>query len=464
MRNFADDYDPPLATDRAYEGRQGQEDKYGRRPFEKDKDRILYSSAFRRLAGVTQTSAVNERRLLHNRLTHSLKVAQIGKRIANRLSRQDPQSAREIGLDADIVEAAGLSHDLGHPPFGHTAEKVLNSLLEGHGGFEGNAQTFRILTKLSVRRRPKARGLDLTRAMLNGVLKYPQKRDEEEDGQEAVPWTDRSVGRKWGAYETEADDLEFARRGSTGKIRHANAIVMDWADDIAFATHDLDDYFRAGMIPMQSISRDVGAIMGHAARRLHDYPEFNTDELSNAFDRVAKGYPGGPFTGTRTDRYEIHHFISNVIKRCVDHVSMGTGTPQITIDPDVQYEVEVLKELTWFYVIESPSLATLQEGQRRLIADLYWMLNNWLNTADKRTVAPGMTVQVDRSPSFRTPAALESLTRGLDEDLSANSMRRETKRARAVCDYICTLTEDQAFDMHERFTGTYRGSLFGAWF
>ncbi|UOB12831.1 dNTP triphosphohydrolase [Streptomyces sp. HP-A2021] len=467
MPNFYDEHELPNPTDRAYEGVQGVQDEFGRRPFEKDRDRILYSSAFRRLAGVTQTSAVNERRLLHNRLTHSLKVAQIGKRIANRLARPPRQRelAEAVGLDADIVEAAGLAHDLGHPPFGHTAEEVLNELLKDHGGFEGNAQTFRILTKLSVRRQPPhSRGLDLTRATLNGVLKYPRLRPVDPAGAGA-PWTDRSVGRKWGAFETEKADLDFARRGSQGEIRSANAIVMDWADDIAFATHDLDDYFRSGMIPLDSLTRDEGAIMAHAGRRLSGYPEFSTYEFSEAFKRIAH-YPGGPFTGSRSDRYEIHHFISDVIKRCVDAVSIWTDSPQISIDSDVQYEVEVLKELTWFYVIESPSLAVLQEGQRRMIADLYWMVQNWLSGGERRPVRPGNEedVRVPRSPSFRTPAPLQSIVKGITEDRAATRESEETKRSRAVCDYICTLTEDQALDMYERFAGTYRGSLFGAWF
>ncbi|MFA7765375.1 deoxyguanosinetriphosphate triphosphohydrolase family protein [Streptomyces sp. NRRL S-448] len=461
MQNFDDENDRPLSTDRAYEGPQ-VDDIYGRSGFEKDRDRILYSSAFRRLAGVTQTSAVNERRLLHNRLTHSLKVAQIGKRIAGRLAKRDEGCAIDIGLEPDIVEAAGLAHDLGHPPFGHTAEKILDALLEEHGGFEGNAQTFRILTKLSVRRPPKARGLDLTRATLNGILKYPQLRRNAEE-QAPVEWTDRSIGRKWGAFETEGEDLAFARRGSYGNVRHVNAIVMDWADDVAFATHDLDDYFRFGMIPLHSITGDTAEIMAHATRRIGDYPEFNENDLAKAFDRVAT-YKGGPFSGTRTDRYNIRSFISQTIKRCVDSVSMDRAYPQITIDRDVQYEVEVLKELTWFYVIESPSLAILQEGQRNLIADLYGMLYAWLGGGDRRLSRPGVDVQFKRSPSFRPPAALESIVRGIQDDRAAQSLSSETKRARAVCDYICTLTEDQAFDMYERFSGTFRGSLFGAWF
>ena len=164
-----------------------------RNPFQRDRDRILYTSAFRRLAWVTQVVSSWEGEPFHNRLTHTLEVAQIGRRLAEKLSREQPQEAEEIGgVDSEVVEAAALAHDLGHPPFGHAAERELDELMRGAevpDGFEGNAQTFRVLTKLSIRSTDFP-GLNLCRATLNAVLKYPWHR-------QTVP---KRRQQKWGAY------------------------------------------------------------------------------------------------------------------------------------------------------------------------------------------------------------------------------------------------------------------------
>ena len=144
-----------------------------RSPAQKDRDRIIYTSAFRRLAEVTQVASPTDAHVFHNRLTHSLQVAQVGRSLAQRL-RKDPVSCEQVGgIDPDTVEAACLAHDLGHPPFGHTAEEKLNELIgERAGGFEGNAQSFRIVAKLAFKS-TKHEGLDLTAGTLAAILKYP---------------------------------------------------------------------------------------------------------------------------------------------------------------------------------------------------------------------------------------------------------------------------------------------------
>ncbi len=180
--------------------REGEE----RHESERDCDRILYSSAYRRLTGVTQVVASSEIQLFHNRLTHTLKAAQIARRLAERFLRKPETqelAANLGGLDPSVAEAAAMAHDLGHPPFGHIAEAALNDecCQRGLDGFEGNAQTFRIVTKLT-QRNSQNPGLNLTRATLNAILKYPWMRA-------AVPGRDK----KFGAYTSEIDDLTFAR-------------------------------------------------------------------------------------------------------------------------------------------------------------------------------------------------------------------------------------------------------------
>src|SRR5579875_2761288 len=211
---------------------------------ERDRDRILYSSAFRRLAGITQIVRAGEADVFHTREQHTIKVAQVGRRLAQNCQRKYSDLADQIGLDCEVVEAACLAHDLGHPPFGHIGETELNRLVEEHGepdGFEGNAQSFRIITKLAVRFR-ECPGLDLTRATLAASIKYPWFREPEH----------QSRRDKWGAYRLDSDDFLFAREG-LGEQRSVEADLMDWADDIAYSVHDLEDFHRCGAIPWDTI-------------------------------------------------------------------------------------------------------------------------------------------------------------------------------------------------------------------
>jgi dGTPase len=198
-----------------------------REPAERDCDRILYSSAFRRLTGVTQVVAADEGHVFHNRLTHSLQVSQVARRLAERLIRKDKSLTLRVGgIDPDVAQAAGLAHDLGHPPFGHVAEDELDHLVsEVHAvpdGFEGNAQSFRIVNALAHRAPPPhPPGLNLTPATLNAILKYPWFRelDPDDDSKPATEFDPASGGktlktkkaRKFGAYRLERDQFNAAR-------------------------------------------------------------------------------------------------------------------------------------------------------------------------------------------------------------------------------------------------------------
>jgi dGTPase len=212
---------------------------------QRDRDRILYSSSFRRLANVTQVVNPRESHVFHNRLTHSLEVAQIARQISEKFLQENKKLADDLGgLDPDVVEAAALAHDLGHPPFGHIAETELDRLAKLHGlpdGFEGNAQLFRIVTRTTAHRLGYE-GLNLTRATLNAVLKYPWLRAEE---------ANKEKHEKFGAYLSEQKDFEFARKGFDDDRRCLEAAIMDYADDIAYSVHDVDDFYRVGLIPIE---------------------------------------------------------------------------------------------------------------------------------------------------------------------------------------------------------------------
>jgi dGTPase len=219
-----------------------------RREFQRDRDRVLYSPFFRRLAGVTQVVHAAEGHVFHNRLTHSIKVAQIGRRLAELLkANSEAGLIQSIGeLDEDVVETACLSHDLGHPPFGHIAENQLDQCAQERAvadGFEGNPQSFRIVARVAIRNNEHP-GLNLTRASLNAILKYPWARA-----------TDGKEHDKWGHYHSEKDDFDYARAlEKPGENRKSvEAEIMDWANDVAYSLHDVDDFYRAGFVPLDQI-------------------------------------------------------------------------------------------------------------------------------------------------------------------------------------------------------------------
>ncbi|MBN1173462.1 MAG: dNTP triphosphohydrolase, partial [Micromonosporaceae bacterium] len=223
------------------EARMSQQDKKPkndiRTAFRRDRDRLLYSSLFRRLGGVTQIAPTSQGQSFHNRLTHSIKVGHISRSIAENLlhnSENEAETTLRDSLDPDVAEFAGLAHDLGHPPFGHTAEEKLQKIIsDDTDSFEGNAQTFRILTRLAVHEYDQP-GLDLTQASLRSVLKYPWFYDRE----------DEIRSKKWGVFKSDIDAFHFAINEEGSPLASLECQIMEWADDIAYAVHDLGRVFE----------------------------------------------------------------------------------------------------------------------------------------------------------------------------------------------------------------------------
>ncbi|EMD28414.1 putative Deoxyguanosinetriphosphate triphosphohydrolase [Amycolatopsis azurea DSM 43854] len=407
---------------------------------------------------MAQVAAVNEQLVLHNRLTHSLKVAQMGRRLVQHLRSQGGDAGFPDGsdLNEDVVETAGLVHDIGHPPFGHIAEEVLDQRLvqiDGLEGFEGNAQSFRVVTKLA-RRKMEHAGLNLTQATLNAILKYPRLKPRDSAKSIAL-WTDRGYGDKWGAYQTERKDFEWARRSSQGERRSANAVLMDWADDISYATHDLEDYFRAGLIPLHHLKVDKERIFEHGVRRLKKLKGFNEYLFQEQIDVIVKEFGRSlesQFWETRGNRVRMNKITSSHLTRLVDAVRLLDEPPYVEVDQDAQYRVAALKELTWFYVIDRPPLAIQQEGQKRIIGSLFDRL---LLCMEKAPNSPKIPIQL---------RAIYQGTKRDDEAKGTFEKNKEARCARAVTDYICLLTEAQAVDLGKRLEGRSESSMFGTWF
>lgn len=347
-----------------------------RNPAQRDADRVLYSSAFRRLAGITQIVRAGEADVFHTRQQHTFKVAQIGRRLAEKCYKANPELAKSIGFIPDVVEAACLAHDLGHPPFGHKGEYALNDLVENAGdpdGYEGNAQTFRIITKLAVRFE-ECVGLDLTRATLAATLKYPWMRDT------SIP----ARAKKWNAYRADADDFAFARQGLDHHAKTPEADLMDWADDIAYSVHDLEDFHRCGLIPWHRIlpkGDQSDQIVQRATEKWFEAPPDAPGRLREAMrslDEFIRGSFGSvinePYVGARNQRQELRNLTSGLIGRFIRAAELREPDAEgkcLHIEQDASDQVLVLKQITRDYIISNPSLAAQQKGQERIIRDLF---------------------------------------------------------------------------------------------
>ena len=253
-------------TDRRQEPSSNPQFDEIRSAFQIDRDRIVFSYAFRRLQSKTQVFQSGEFDFYRTRLTHSIEVAKIARSIADLLNRSAPELNDEFHIDTDLVEAIGMAHDLGHPPFGHIGERKLNLLMQEHGGFEGNAQTLRILTRLFYARKDGSKGMNPSRALLDGILKYKvlqmeKVRGREQGGYEYPehhflynedrPWLEFALGGR------EKEVREFCRKShlSLNAFRSIECQIMDWADDTAYSINDIIDSIQAGYLNPQRIER-----------------------------------------------------------------------------------------------------------------------------------------------------------------------------------------------------------------
>lgn len=421
-----------------------------RSPFQRDRDRTLYSSSFRRLDGVTQIVRAGESDVFHNRLTHSIKVAQVGRRLAEHCRTEQPSASDLHGIDTEVVEAACLGHDLGHPPFGHIGEQVLDEILTKEKedgtcldpeGFEGNAQSFRIVTKLAVRF-PLHDGLDLTRATLAALQKYPWKRDKSDDGVRA------RKDKKWGYYKSEQDDFDFCMDGVEKNTRTLEAELMSWADDIAYSVHDLEDFHRCNFIPWTRIVGESApafrALIENCTAEWHDGPSNAGDRIRKAHARLSElfeGFPSvvraGSYEGTRDQRQAIRMLTSILIGRYVQATKIAedgdnSDNGLLKVDDDCKDEVRLLKQITRDYILTSPSLAAQQQGQMRVLQNLFEDFHEEIQK--------------------REPRVLPRRFHHLVEDDSVSA-------ARTAADCIASLTEREAIALHRRLTGLLSGSV-----
>lgn len=391
---------------------------------------MLHSSALRRLAGKTQVVTPGTRTQAwdaspRTRLTHSLECAQVGRELG-----------AALGCDPDLVEAACLSHDLGHPPFGHNGEQALNAFAEDCGGFEGNAQSLRLLTRIEPKRFVRSDttgdlvsvGLNLTRAALDAATKYPWPRG----GHPTDP-----TSSKFGVYDDDRPVFDWVRKDAPGTSTTFEAQVMDWSDDVAYSVHDVEDGLHAGHIDPNCLHAEPErqAVFEVARGR---YVPADTDpaELAEALDRLLdqEWWPHG-YDGTAVAQARLKDATSQLIGRfclaaeAATRQAYGTGpltryAAELVVPRGARLECAVLKAVADRYVMQRAEQERLRADQRIVVAEL----------------AEALTA--------RAPEGLEPQFRTLFDTAPDDRARK-----RVIVDQIASLTDPSARSLHARLTG-----------
>ncbi|MCP3803603.1 dNTP triphosphohydrolase [Allokutzneria sp. A3M-2-11 16] len=483
-------------------------------PFRADRDRVASSPFFSRLGGVTQViSPSGSGLLVHNRLTHSIKVAQVARAVAERLVA-DPAHAELIaqlgGCDPDVVEAAALAHDLGHPPFGHLGEQVLDRVARHRfglpDGFEGNAQSFRIVTTTDVRG-PSAVGLDLTVAVRAAMLKYPWTRlSHPREHPRRMPVPPRGAAEpadakgagsaKFSVYVTELDDMIQSRMPFAGRIdswqQTVEASVMDNADDIAYAIHDVEDFHRVGVLQHATVSAELSTWLNQAPelaaltpaeltaeirkpgrsleklrRRLHLKDAWIVDDeaftlaVARVRHELVDGLLAVPFDGSAEAEQSVAEFSARWTGRLVDGLTVladpSARSGHVALAPQQWHEVQVLKFVHHRFVLERPDLALHQRGQARLLTTLVEALDQWLTDRHEAARLPrrlhDLVELADAEYTALSEHVPDALVGATGEQPSGRDAIRALARGRAIVDFVCSLTDTQAVAMLDALSG-----------
>jgi dGTPase len=401
----------------------------------KDRDRVIHASAFRRLQGKSQIFGAQTSDFFRNRLTHSLECAQIGRAIARRVKGTASSGVVEAEGDfPDVVEAACLAHDLGHPPFGHNGEEALSERMNEHNGtsFEGNAQSFRIVTfvepkefGLTAAGSDRWVGLNLTRATLRAMMKYP--------------WQEPPRDGKFGLFDDPFDREYFDWVwDGTAPTKTVAAEVMDAADDIAYATHDFEDGVWAEMIPLNLLLNDdplsVGTLQDKVLEldRLRTIRAFASDSIEQPLQDFLKPlheqlWAERNFDRTKFSRRFLKRFVTDLIHYFIHSVSEdGVFSPPRA---EVRQRLDLLTGMARVWMIERSDLETQQFGQREIITEIfdgYW----------KR---PQMLPRRDEWDAVSRTTAQRALVR----------RRRWPEKARLICDHVAGMTDAYALRVHD---------------
>ena len=400
-------------------------DEY-RDPFQIDRDRIIHSSFFRSLQSKTQVFWSGEYDFYRTRLTHSLEVAQIGRAITQWLKTDSEYLNEDFYISSDLVEASCLAHDLGHPPFGHSGETALNHLLKPYGGFEGNAQTLRLLTKRLFGGR---KGMNPSRAFVDSILKYKTTWQQWLTVENLPP-------KNHFLYNEQAEILNWVFEGfeleqyassckARNQFRSIECQIMDWSDDTAYSLNDLEDSIRAGFLTIPT---------------LITWAEENEvpNEKGTAVGDLLSAMQSGKVEGMLGRRIGNHIKATSLKKR---DVSFNKKTNRyafdLYIDEDVQADCKIYKRLALEVVFQSASLKQLEHKGH------YFLTKIW------DTLKPIIEDNAHASLKLLPPKTTQLIT-------TANTSE---ERARILCDYIADLTDTSANKLYKRLYTPDFGSI-----
>lgn len=396
-----------------------------RTPFQRDRDRIIYSSALRRLQAKTQVFLSGEYDFYRTRLTHSIEVAQIGRSICHSLRQKGEPLGEDFFVDPDLVEAICLSHDLGHPPFGHSGEETLNELMTGFGGFEGNAHTLRMLTEIIYPDGPGRTGMKPTRALMDGVLKYKTRYSDHPD----------QPPQRHFVYDDQQRYLDFVFDGrpfppelTPGKARNAfrsvECQIMDWADDSAYSLNDILDGVNARFITRerlekwgeeQSLGGDSAVWVSEVLRKIHSGNlEKSFSSKIGDFIAACRTVPRENFMSDLSNRYAF----------CLE------------IDPSVRAEAALYKKMASDIVFNSPQLQQLRYKWNNILRQLFEALRDNYLGEDQ-------------------PIKLLS---DIHHQRVVNAAS-ETEKMRELCDYVAGMTDRFVLRAYRRLFDPGFGSI-----
>lgn len=417
MTNGYSDFDRErfLAEDRSSSAKRDE--------FARDRARVLHSSALRRLGAKTQVLAPTSGDFVRTRLTHSLEVAQIGR-----------EMAADLALNADLVDLACLAHDLGHPPFGHNGEFALNAWADDFGGFEGNAQTLRLLTRIEPKVfRPDGRsvGLNLTRAALDATCKYPWSREH------ALGSNGASRSVKFGFYVDDSDVFHWMRQGSNIGGKSAEAMVMDFADDVAYSVHDFEDAIVSGFVKLDQLAdaQSEEALVAEISRWSGD--AFSKNEFAAALNRLQElEYWPTSFDSSPQAAGRLKNLSSALIGRFVrattdasEEVAGGADFARyhssIIVPQHVDAEIAVLKGLVSAFLMSHESRKDFYAWQRALLTEL----------ADALLAQNGKELD-----GYSTEAWSQA--------------RTDAEKHRVIVDQIACLTDQRAYALHDKLVSS----------
>jgi len=391
-----------------------------RSPFERDRSRIIHSTAFRRLQGKTQVFGLGGSDFFRTRLTHSLEVAQIGKGIALRCKHADP----------DLVEAVCLAHDLGHPAFGHAGEIELQKRMAKHGGFNANAQNLRIVAQLEAKSEGYY-GLNLTPATIDGLLKYKVSYSNFS----SVLRRKRPHGFY---YDTDRKLVKWACEGN--KEPSFECDIMEWADNIAYSVHDLEDGMKAGMIT-QSLMDD-SVFMSKVKQEFEaDGSLLDTPDLEFVQQHIKEAYPDSGTEHYRKAKRKtimaelINYFISNTSCKPNRATHLTRYQWLLDIPPYVGNRCRLLKTIVWEAIMVDERIATLERKAKTIVGTLFEEFTQW-SRKDTRELFP---------PDFRER---------LDKAVSGQ------EKYRVACDYIAGMTDAHALRVYTRLREPESSSIF----